>query len=300
MLGAGTMGRFHAETLRSLPEVSELRVYDVDPSRATVGSMDEALSGADCAVIVAPSATHAELIRLCVDRGLPTFCEKPIDVSLSVSLSVADHVRSARGAVMIGFQRRFDAEFGRVRAAVLDGSLGRIHGFAMSTYDRTPAPMSYVGNSGGVFRDMHIHDFDAVRWVFGHEVVEVSAFGSVLVDPGYGERDDVDTTALALRFADGMLGALSGGRLNPAGYIARLDVYGSKAMASVREDRPYRDFLDRYPDAYRAELAHFLRVARGEAEPAATVDDAVWAMRIAEAADASRRSGRPVKLEEIG
>lgn len=298
MIGAGTMGGFHAQTLRSTPGV-ELRIYDLDPARRTVDSIEECLEGAGCAVIVSPSSTHAEMIRLCVDRGLPTFCEKPIDVSLEVTHLLADHVRSLRGVVQIGFQRRFDGAFRRVRSAVQDGSLGRVHGFTAATLDRTPPPLTYVAVSGGIFRDMHIHDFDSVRWVLGREVVEVCAFGSALTDPGYEQHQDVDTTGVMLRFDDGILGVVSGGRVNAGGYIARLDVYGSKRMASVREDRPYENFLDRYPDAYRAEMTHFLQVARGEAEPAATVDDAVWAQRLAEAADASRRSGRPVRLEEV-
>lgn len=289
------MGRFHAETLRSAPGV-ELRVYDVDPARRTVDSLEECLDGAGCAVIASPSATHAELVRLCVDRGLPTFCEKPIDVSLEVTHALADHVISVGGVVQVGFQRRFDEAFGRVRSDVQDGSLGRVHGFTAATYDRTPPPISFLAFSGGIFRDMHIHDFDSARWVFGREVAEVCAFGSV---PGDSEYEDAAGTGLLLRFEDGLLGVVSGGRVNAGGYIARLDAYGSKGMASIREDRPYQDFLDRYPDAYRAEMTHFLRVARGEAEPAATVADALWAQRLAEAADMSWRSGLPVRLEAV-
>ena len=244
LIGAGTMGGFHAQTLRSTPGV-ELRIYDVDPGRRTVASLEECLDGASCAVIASPSVTHAEMIRLCVDRGLPTFCEKPIDVSLEVTHLIADHVGSVGGTVQIGFQRRFDAAFKRVRSAVRDGSLGRVHGFTAATFDRTPPPLTYVAFSGGIYRDMHIHDFDSVRWVFGREVVEVCAFGSVLTDPGYEQHQDVDTTGVMLRFDDGLLGVVCGGRVNADGYIARLDVYGSKQMASAREDRPYRDFLDR-------------------------------------------------------
>ena len=159
--------------------------------------------------------------------------------------------------------------------------------------------MSYVPQSGGLFRDMHIHDFDTVRWLFGQEVEEVYATGSVLVDEGFAASSDVDTSGLVLRFTDGLLGVVGGGRQNAAGYIARLDLYGSLDMASVREERPYQDFVDRYPAAYQAELDHFLRVARGEAEPASTVRDGLEAMRLAEAADRSRRERRPVRLIEI-
>jgi len=144
---------------------------------------------------------------------------------------------------------------------------------------------------------MHIHDFDSIRWLFGQEVVELSAAGSVAVDPRFGELDDVDTTALTLRLRDGTLGTMVGCRSNPAGYVARLDVYGSTGSASIREERPHSDFLDRYPDAYRAELRYFLSVARGQAGSPCTVRDALEALRLADAADRSRRSGRPVRLE---
>ena len=293
------MGSFHVETLRSMAAVDEVRVFDIEPGRGTHSSLESALDGAELAVIVSPSSTHAELIGVCIARGLPVFCEKPIDVDLEVTRALVTRVEAAGGIVQMGFQRRFDAAFGAVRRQVRDGSLGRIHNFVMSTFDRTPPPLTYVPHSGGIFRDMHIHDFDTVRWLFGLEVVEVYATGSVLVDPGFAASGDVDTAALVLRFADGMLGLIGGGRLNPAGYIARLDVFGSSGMAAVREERPFQDFLDRYPDAYRAELHHFMAVVGGEAEPASTVRDALEAMRLAEAADRSRREGRPVELAEI-
>lgn len=299
LLGAGTMGSFHAATLRAHSAVQELRIYDEDPSRATVASIEEALEGADAALVVTPAATHADLIRTCVDRGLPTFCEKPIAVDLETTLDVVKHVESARGVVQMGFQRRFDAAFGEARTRIRDGSLGRVHAFAMATFDRTPPPPVYIPTSGGLFKDMHIHDFDSIRWLFGQEAVEVTASGSVLIDGLFGEAGDVDTSSLSVRLADGTLGSLVGARANAAGYIARLDVYGAAGMHSVREDRPYRDFLDRYPDAYRAELAHFLRVAAGEAEVACTVRDGLEALRLAEAAGRSRREARTVRLAEV-
>ena len=297
LLGAGKMGSFHAETLRGL--VDELRIYDADPARRTVDTLEQALDGAAASVIVTPAASHAELIRLCVDRGLATFCEKPIAIGLEETLGVVEHVESVGGRVQMGFQRRFDDDYAAARSRIQDGHLGRIHGFSMAMLDRTPPPRAYVPTSGGLFKDMHIHDFDSVRWLFGQEVEEVYATGSVLVDDMFGEFDDVDTSAVSIRLTDGTLGTIVGARANAAGYIARLDVYGADDMLSIREDRKYLDFLDRYPGAYRAELAHFVRVVRGEAEVPSTVGDALEALRIAVAADASRREGRPVRLTEI-
>ena len=299
MVGNGKMGGFHAATLRSLPEVRELSIFDADPARRTVGTLEEALDGADCAVIVSPAVTHIEFLRICVDRGLPTFCEKPIALDLEKTHAAVDHVESMKGVVQMGFQRRFDRWFGEARRQIGGGAVGRVRAFTMATLDRTPPPANYVRSSGGLFKDMYVHDFDTVRWLFQEEVVEVYATGSVLVDEVFKEADDVDTAAVLLRLSDGTLGSLVGCRSNPAGYLARLDLYGSEDDFSIREERPYVDFLDRYPEAYRAELEHFLKVARGEAETACTARDALEALRLAVAADASRRSNRPVMLAEI-
>jgi myo-inositol 2-dehydrogenase/D-chiro-inositol 1-dehydrogenase len=297
LLGQGTMGGFHAATLRDAG--AELAVWDADPARRTVETLEEALAGAAAAVIATPATSHADLIEACVDRALPTFCEKPIAIDLGRTIEVVRAVEGRRGRVQMGFQRRFDAAFGEARRRVGSGELGRVHSFAMATFDRTPPSAHYVPTSGGLFKDMHIHDFDAVRWVLGDEVAEVEARGAVLIDELFAASDDVDTSALILRMAGGALGTLAGARANPAGYVARLDLYGSSDAFSIREDRPYRDFLDRYPDAYRAELRHFLAVAAGDAESPCTVRDALEALRVAEAAGRSLREGRAVGLAEI-
>jgi myo-inositol 2-dehydrogenase/D-chiro-inositol 1-dehydrogenase len=298
LLGAGKMGSFHAETLRAQRGV-EVRIYDVDPARRTVPGVSEALDGADAAVIATPAATHADLIRACVGAGLPTFCEKPIAIGLEETLAVARQVTRHGRTVQIGFQRRFDSAFRTARDRFRAGELGRLHGFAMATFDRVPPPHEYLPASGGLFRDMHIHDFDTIRWMFGCEVSEVTATGSVLVDPVFQELGDVDTSAISVRLSDGSLGTLVGGRANAGGYVARLDIYGAAAMHSLREDRAYHDFLDRYASAYRAEIEHFLLVAQGKAESACTAGDALQAIRIAEAAERSLRERRSVALREV-
>lgn len=295
------MGGFHGATLRSLPSVDEVRVWDVDPARRTVETIVEALDGAGAALIATPASTHGGLIVQCVERGVPVFCEKPIALDLEETQRVVDRVEAGGVAVQMGFQRRFDAAFSHARDRIVRAELGRIHSFALATFDRTPPPAHYVPTSGGLFKDMHIHDFDAVRWLFGQEVEEVSATGAVLIDSMFSDNDDIDTSGVTLRLGDGSLGVLSGARSNPGGYVARLDVYGSVAEHSVREDRPYRDFLDRYPDAYRAEVTFFIEmVATGRAPSPCTARDALAALRIAEAADRSRREGRSVRLSEIG
>jgi myo-inositol 2-dehydrogenase/D-chiro-inositol 1-dehydrogenase len=297
LLGRGTMGTFHTETLSS--EGVEVLAWDVDPSRRIAGSLEAALDAADAVVIATPAATHAELLRRCIERGLPAFCEKPLALDLSEAASLTELVETTGATVQVGFQRRFDAAFAALRGRYAAGELGAARTFAMATFDRVPPPPAYIPTSGGLFRDMHIHDFDLVRWLLADEVEEVHAFGAVLVDGVFAEHGDVDSSVIALRMRRGALGVLTGARANPAGYTARLDVYGSLDSASVREERPHQGFLDRYPDAYRAEIRAFLGAARGEAPSACTARDGLEALRVAEAATRSVAEERPIRLEEV-
>jgi myo-inositol 2-dehydrogenase / D-chiro-inositol 1-dehydrogenase len=291
------MGAFHTETLRSAG--LEVLAWDVDPSRRTAASLEAALDAADAAVIATPAVTHASLLRTCVERGLPTFCEKPLALDLGDAASLTRLVEERGAPVQVGFQRRFDAAFAGLRARFAAGELGAARTFAMATFDRVPPPSTYVPTSGGLFRDMHIHDFDLVRWLLGDEVEEVHAFGAVLVDRVFADHGDVDSSVIALRMRSGALGVITGARANPAGYVARLDLYGTVDSASVREDRPHRGFLDRYPDAYRSEMRAFLGVARGEEPPACTVRDGLEALRVAEAATRSVAERGAIRLEDV-
>ena len=291
------MGGFHAATLEA--EGAQLRVWDFDPTRATVDTVEDALEGADAVLVATPAPTHAALVKRCVERRLPVFCEKPLDIDLANTIALVEFIEDAGGVVQMGFQRRFDAAFINARTLLRHGNVGRLHAFAMASFDRTPPSEEFVSTSGGMFRDMHIHDFDSVRWLFGQEVLEVHATGAVVVDALFGRHDDVDTSAVLLRLADGALGTIAGGRSNPAGYVARLDVYGFSDSISVREERRYIDFLDRYAEAYRAEIRSFLALVRGETEVMCSARDALEALRVAEAAELSRRAMRTVALAEI-
>jgi myo-inositol 2-dehydrogenase/D-chiro-inositol 1-dehydrogenase len=326
MLGVGRMGAFHAASLRRNSSVSELRMFDADIERAAAmaqeleaeaaASIDAALDGADAAVIATPSATHAQIIDLCLGRRIPAFSEKPLALDLDETRRVARAVEAAGGVLQVGFQRRFDAGFQAARRAVRDGSLGHVYSYAMFSRDRVPPAEAYIATSGGMFRDLHIHDFDITRWLFGQEVEEVFVMGSTAGLPEYEQYGDVATSVLTLRLAGGTLGMISGARHNPAGYDIRVELFGSGGTLavgldprtptrSVERDGPefpgpaYPDFQTRFREAYAAELDHFLRLARGEAENPCTAVDALEALRIAEAADASLRRGRPVRLEEI-
>jgi myo-inositol 2-dehydrogenase/D-chiro-inositol 1-dehydrogenase len=326
ILGVGRLGAFHAKVLRELPEVDELRINDADAARAVglakelraspVTSIDDALSGVDAAVIVTPTGTHAGLIRRALDLGLAVFCEKPIALDLESTKRVVDHVEKTKGRVQIGFQRRFDAGFQEARRRVRGGDLGTVYSFHMTSRDALPPPDAYVETSGGQFVDQLIHDFDVTRWLFGDEVDEIYATGSTLGFPQYARWGDVATSAAVLKLRGGAVGLLQAARHNEAGYDIRVEVYGAKdtvavgldrrtPMSSVERDGPkmkdpaYPTFFVRFDAAYRAELAHFLRFARGEVENACTVRDGMEALRIALAAGRSLRERRPVALEEV-
>ncbi|HEX9436523.1 MAG TPA: Gfo/Idh/MocA family oxidoreductase [Candidatus Limnocylindria bacterium] len=327
LLGVGRLGATHAATASALPEVTELRVYDADPERARIvaaplasatvaATVDEALDGAEAAVIVTPTDTHAALIPRCLDAGIPTFCEKPIAIGLPETKKIVDHVAATGGRLQIGFQRRFDAGYQRARAAIRAGDLGTVYSFVMVSCDRTPPPDAYVASSGGQFKDQFIHDFDITRWLLDDEVDEITATGSTRGFPAYDAMKDVGTSAAMIRMRQGTIGLMTALRHNEAGYDIHVEIHGGKDTIAIGIDPrtpwrsveadaaplagpPYPSFHVRFADAYRAELAHFLRFARGEAENPCTAADALEALRIAEAAGRSWREHRPVSLAEI-
>ena len=225
-------------------------------------------------------------------------------------------MRESGVVVQMGFQRRFDAGYQAARQAVCDGVLGRVYTVRIAGHDPFPPHEGYIPGSGGIFRDLHIHDFDIARWVLGQDIVEVYAQGAVLVDPMFERYDDVDTVAALLTFSEGTLGVLTGGRHDPVGYDVRLELFGSGDSVAVGWDarmplrslepdmppapaNPYSFFLDRFDAAYRRELSTFVDVARGRTPNPCAVEDAEAALRAALACDLSRRERRPVRLEEI-
>ena len=326
ILGVGRLGAFHAKVLRELPEVDELRINDADAARAAslarelgavhAPTIDAALDKADAVVIVTPTGTHAELIRRALALGIAVFCEKPIALDLAATSGVVEDAARRKGRVQIGFQRRFDAGFREARRRVRGGELGTVYSFHMTSCDALPPPDAYVETSGGQFVDQLIHDFDVTRWMFGEEVEELYATGSTLGFPHYAAWGDVATSAVVLRLRGGAIGLLQAARHNEAGYDIRVEVFGAKdtiavgldprtPLTSVERDAPrlrspaYPTFFVRFGDAYRAELAHFLRYARGEAENPCSAEDAMEALRIALAARRSLHERRPIGLREI-
>jgi myo-inositol 2-dehydrogenase/D-chiro-inositol 1-dehydrogenase len=326
VLGVGRLGASHAAMLAALPGVSQLTLYDADPARAkdvaaplkarAVGSIDDAFRDAEAMVIVTPTDTHVPLIKRAIDQGLPTFCEKPVAIGIPEARDLVDHVTRKHGRVQIGFQRRFDAGYTRARAELASGALGDVYSFVMVSCDRLPPPDAYIKTSGGEFKDQLIHDFDITRWLFGQEVVEVTATGSTKGVPQYEGMQDVGTSAVIVTLADGTLGLLTGLRHNEAGYDIHVEIHAAKDTLAIGIDPrtpwrsveadaprlagpPYPTFFVRFGDAYQAELAHFLKFATGQADNPCTVGDGLEALRIAEAAGKSWRERRPVALAEI-
>ncbi|HEY0416609.1 MAG TPA: Gfo/Idh/MocA family oxidoreductase [Gaiellaceae bacterium] len=309
VVGAGRIGAFHAETLRALEAVARVTVADALPGRGDVTSAEQLVeAGVDALVIATPTGAHADLLRLAAAAGLPAFCEKPVALELEALDRVAEDVARAGILVQVGFQRRFDRGFRAARDAVAAGSVGRVLVVRAATHDPSPPSEEYIAGSGGIFRDLHIHDLDAVRFVTGQEIVEVYADGAALETPWFADHGDVDAAVAVLTLESGTLAVLTGTRHDPLGYDVRLEVFGTGDSLAVGLDermplhapdtpaRPgYRDFLDRFADAYRAELAVFVESVRTGGPSACTLEEARAALAAAVAADRSRVARRPVR-----
>jgi len=326
LVGAGRIGALHAETLSGLPEVSGLVLTDADPARAqavadkvgaevAAGVTELVEAGVRGVVVAAPTAAHAELVVTVAAAGLPVFCEKPLAPDAPGTCAVLDRVAAAGVELQVGFQRRFDAGYRALRAAVAAGRLGRLHTLRACTADPQPPPAEYIATSGGIFRDCSVHDFDILRWVTGREVVEVYATGANGGEPFFAAAGDVDTGVAVVTLDDGALAVCTATRYNGAGYDVRLEACGSLATLVAGLDdsaplasadgvgwpagRPYRHFMDRFRDAYAAELAAFCAVAAGRLASPCTGADALEALLVAEAAERSRRERRPVRMDEV-
>lgn len=326
LIGAGRIGALHARLLAATAGVDELVVADADADRArevaasvgatAIDGIPDAMRAADAIVIAAATTAHAELITAAIDLRRPTFCEKPLADDIGRTLAVAAHVEASGLPFQLGFQRRFDAGYREARRLIETGALGTLYALRLAGHDPAPPHESYIPESGGLFRDFSIHDFDVLRYLTGHEVEEVYADGGVLGFPVFAKYGDVDTAVATLRLDDGTLGVLTVARHDPLGYDIRAELFGSHdsisvglgprtPMRSVEPGVPppagpaWPHFLDRFEKAYVAEFAAFVRVARGEIPSPCTARDGVEALRVAEAATRSLHEHRPVRLTEI-
>jgi myo-inositol 2-dehydrogenase/D-chiro-inositol 1-dehydrogenase len=326
LLGVGRIGRLHARLLARMPGVDELIIADAVSDRASavaeeVGARaaadpDEALRQADAVAIASPTDTHARSIRAAIDRGLPTFCEKPLAANLAESVMICTAIEASGVPFQLGFQRRFDPAYRAAQRLIASGELGTVYLLRLAGHDPTPPDEAYIPGSGGLFRDFSIHDFDMLRWLTGSEVEEVYADGGVRGFPMFAKYGDVDTAVATLRTIEGSLAVLTVARHDPLGYDVRAEVFGSLDSVAVGlgprtpirslepgvppPDGPvWSDFLVRFEEAYGAELAEFVRVARREAPSPCTARDGVEALRVAEAATSSLKQHRVVRLAEI-
>lgn len=323
LLGCGRIGQVHARTLKGMTTARAAAVSDAIPvaaeamsqsTGAPAMSVDEILAdpGIDAVVIGTPTTTHYDLIHQAAAAGKAIFCEKPIDLSVPRIRECLTAVEAANVPFMVAFNRRFDPNFRAVRDRIDAGDVGDVELVTILSRDPSPPPLDYIENSGGLFRDMMIHDFDMARFLLGEEPVELFAQGSCLVDPKIGDAGDVDTAAVTLKTASGKICQISNSRRATYGYDQRIEVHGSKAM--VRADNIHETsvefsdhsgfrrtpvqnfFLERYAAAYTAEMTHFVDALVSGNAVSPTGEDGLRAQLMADAADASCRDGQPRSL----
>jgi myo-inositol 2-dehydrogenase/D-chiro-inositol 1-dehydrogenase len=329
IIGAGRIGKVHAETLAfRLPEVRTLAIADVNREAAqavaarcgiptVTGSSAEIFANPaiEAVLICSSTNTHADLIVQAAQAGKHIFCEKPIAHDLGQIDRALAAVEQAGVKLQIGFNRRFDANFARVRQAVVSGEIGAPRLMHIVSRDPAPPPVSYIKVSGGMFLDMTIHDFDMARFLIGDEVEEVYTSGAVMVDPEIGKAGDLDTALIVLRFRNGVIGTIDNSRQAAYGYDQRVEILGSlgsiatancypnQAVVStgteVRQDLPLNFFMDRYTESFASEVRAFVQAVREDRPTQVGGIDGLVAVVMGLAARKSYDEHRPVRLDEV-
>jgi myo-inositol 2-dehydrogenase/D-chiro-inositol 1-dehydrogenase len=323
VFGAGRMGQIHAANLARRPGMRLRYVVDVNREAAAalaaqhgaqVADVDGVFGDAsiDATVICSSTDTHSELIQQSAAAGKHIFCEKPVDLAIERARQCADAVGRAGIVCMIGFQRRFDPTFAALKARLDAGEIGTPEMLIVTSRDPGAPPVEYIKHSGGIFKDMLIHDFDIFRWILDDEAEMLHATGSCLSDPAIAEAGDIDSTAVTIRTKSGRLCQINTARRAAYGYDQRFEVLGSTGMlqagnvrptevvaysrTEVSSDVPEAFFLERYRAAYAAEIAHFFEAVTQGKPVRTTVADGLKALELADAATRSWREGRPVRL----
>jgi len=323
LIGAGRIGKIHAANVAAHPELELAYVVDpiADAAKSAAASfgartadLDAALGDASVTgVIVASSTdTHLAFSLKAAQAGKAVFCEKPIDLDLARAEAAAAQFEAAKGNLFLAFNRRFDPNFRALKTKLDAGAVGKLETLHITSHDPSPPPAGYIPVSGGLFKDMAIHDFDMARWLLGEEPSSVFAAGACLVDPEIGKLGDIDTAKTILRTPSGKLCVISNSRRSGYGYDQRIEAFGSQGAlraANVIEstvemwtergaqaDQFQNFFLDRYAEAYRREIAHFADMLTRGAKPEIGYADGVAALALATAAQASATSGAPVSL----
>jgi myo-inositol 2-dehydrogenase/D-chiro-inositol 1-dehydrogenase len=329
IIGAGRIGKLHAENLAyRIPEANVLAIADIFPEAAEKCAADFQIPSAvkdyreimenpdiEAVMICSSTDTHARMIEEAAAAGKHIFCEKPIDFDLDRIDKALEAVDKAGVKLQVGFNRRFDPNFKRVREVVAAGKIGTPHILRITSRDPEPPPIEYIKVSGGIFLDMTIHDFDMARYLIGSEVSEIYAAGGVMVDPEIGQAGDIDTAVITLRFANGTIGAIDNSRKAVYGYDQRVEVFGSEGMVAVSNNTPdtavYSNaegvhsslplffFVERYTESYIAEMREFIECIQRDQTPSVTGIDGRIPVVMGYAAMKSYEENRPVKLGEI-
>ncbi|BCW84039.1 inositol 2-dehydrogenase [Paenarthrobacter ureafaciens] len=324
LFGSGRIGQVHARNIAAHPDLELAWIADPFIEGATklaagtgavaVETADEVFANADldAVIIGSPTNTHVELISRAMSQGVAALCEKPIDLDIDRVLACRDAIRGNNTPLMLGFNRRFDPNFAAIQARVSAGEIGRLEQLTIISRDPAPAPANYIATSGGIFRDMSIHDLDMARF-FVPDVIEVSASGANVFCDYIEEAGDFDSVVISLRGRNGELITITNSRHSAYGYDQRLEAFGSEGMlnagnvspttvrkygaAGTEEADAYLPFfLERYVDAYRNELDAFAKAIRTGTACSPGFDDGVQALVLANAAEESARSGRTVKI----
>ncbi|WP_435310989.1 inositol 2-dehydrogenase [Primorskyibacter sedentarius] len=324
LLGCGRIGQVHARSISQIDGAKVTAVADAfeAPAKALADKTGAAVMGpqdliasaeVDAVVIGTPTDTHFDLIHAAASAGKAIFCEKPVDMSAERIRDCIKAVEAAGVPFMTAFNRRFDPNFASVQARIADGEIGGIEIVTIQSRDPSPPPISYVKSSGGLFRDMMIHDLDMARFLLGEEPVTVYATGASLVDPEIGKAGDVDTAAVTLTTKSGRICQITNSRRASYGYDQRIEVHGEKGM--LRADNMLENtvevatsagftkapakhfFLERYEAAYRAEMSYFVACVAGQTEISPGIQDGLRAQLLADAATRSWQEGKAITLE---
>jgi len=326
VLGAGRIGQVHARAVAAVEGATLVAVSDAveaaarkvaDSYGCDIRSIDAiaAASDVDAVIICTPTDTHADLIERFTKAGKAVFCEKPVDLDLARVRQALETVEAEGGTLMVGFNRRFDPDFMAMKAAIDGGRVGTVEMVTITSRDPGAPPIDYIKSSGGIFRDMTIHDFDMARWLLGEEVETVMAQASVLTDPEIGKAGDHDSVNVMLQTASGKHAIITNSRRATYGYDQRIEVLGSEGMVSAKNmaeaniELAGKDgfgtppllnfFMTRYVAAYANEIAAFVAaVADGAATPT-TGHDGLMALALADAAVLSVKEGRAVRLSDV-
>ncbi len=329
MLGAGRIAQTHLKTLATrIPDASVAVI--ADPYGNVAAETAKAFGiprhsadhrevleddSIDAVIICTTTNTHAPLMEESARAGKHIFCEKPIDLDIARIDQALTEVKDSGVKLQVGFNRRFDPNHRRVRRAIEQGEIGDPHILHIISRDPFPAPMSYTRNSGGIFVDMTVHDFDLARYLMGCEIEEIYAAGTINIVPELAELGDLDTTLLIMRFQNGVLGMIDNSRKAVFGYDQRVEVFGSGGSAktenrydnavtisdgaSIRRDPPYEFFMERYTESFAREMESFVRALADDTTIEVNGYDGRMPVVMGKAAFMSHELNRPVRMEEI-